>query len=418
MRDEATEPLRLDHAALSDIGLRRSNNQDSMASVVEGDAPRTDRGDLFIVADGMGAHAAGELASRMAAETVAHAYYKIPDLDPPDALRQALLEANTRIHDRGQANPDFHGMGTTASTLALSNGAAWIGHVGDSRVYRLRGGQFDQLTFDHSLVWEMTAAGQLSKDSVSSFIPRNIITRSLGPNAQVQVDVEGPVPLEVGDTFLLCSDGLSGQVSDREMGAILMTMNPQESVRTLVDLANLRGGPDNVTVIVVRVTGAGGEAPVTARPTLRKSSNPWPWLVCGVSAFLAAILLFGQQWAVGGFFAILAGGAATWAFTRSTVSDGPPSDEPASTPAPRGRAPYVSVDSRPSPTLVAEFARLTGQLREAASEEKWRIDWPRFEAMQHSAMAASEQQRLGDALREYSRAISFMMSELRKQTAA
>lgn len=417
MRDEATEPLRLDHAALSDIGLRRSNNQDSMASVVSGDSPRTDRGDLFIVADGMGAHAAGELASRMAAETVAHAYYKIPDLDPPDALRQALLEANTRIHDRGQASPDFHGMGTTASTLALAGGAAWVGHVGDSRVYRLRGAQFDQLTFDHSLVWEMTAAGQLSKDSVSSFIPRNIITRSLGPNAQVQVDVEGPVPLEIGDTFLLCSDGLSGQVSDREMGAILLTMSPQESVRTLVDLANLRGGPDNVTVIVIRVLDQGGAAPVASRPTLPRTTNPWPWLVCGVSAFLAAFLLFSQQWAVGGFFAILAGGAVTWALTRTESRTPAPEDAPQSSPVPRGRAPYVSVDCRPSAALVAEFARLTGQLREAASEEKWRIDWPRFETMQHSAMAASEQQRLGDALHEYSRAISFMMSELRKQTA-
>jgi protein phosphatase len=416
MRDEASEPLRLDHAALSDIGLRRSNNQDSMASVVEGDSPRTDRGDLFIVADGMGAHAAGELASRLAAETVAHAYYKIPDLDPPDALRQALLEANARIHDRGQASPDFHGMGTTASTLALSNGAAWVGHVGDSRVYRLRGGQFDQLTFDHSLVWEMTAAGQLSKDAVTSFIPRNIITRSLGPNAQVQVDVEGPVPLEIGDTFLLCSDGLSGQVSDREMGAVLLTMNPQEAVRTLVDLANLRGGPDNVTVIVVRVLGHGGAAPAAARPTLPRAINPWPWLICGVSAFLAAILLYSENWPLGGFFAILAGGAATWAFTRPDPRAAA-ADEPPVSPPPRGRAPYVSVDCRPSAALVAEFARLTGQLREAASEEKWKIDWPRFEALQHSAMAASEQQRLGDALHEYSRAISFMMSELRKQTA-
>jgi protein phosphatase len=353
----------------------------------------------------------------MAAETVAHAYYKIPDLDPPDALRQALLEANNHIHSRGQASPDFHGMGTTASTLALAGGAAWVGHVGDSRVYRLRGGQYDQLTFDHSLVWEMTAAGQLSKDSVSNFIPRNIITRSLGPNAQVQVDVEGPVPLEIGDTFLLCSDGLSGQVSDREMGAILMTMNPQEAVRTLVDLANLRGGPDNVTVIVVRVVGHGSQVTASARPTLPRAINPWPWVVCGVSALLAAVLLMTGQFLLGGAFAILAGGAVTWALTQGSSKDEPTANEPSASPAPRGRAPYVSVDCRPSASLVAEFARLTGQLREAASEEKWRIDWPRFEAMQHSAMAASEQQRLGDALHEYSRAISFMMSELRKQTA-
>jgi protein phosphatase len=279
------------------------------------------------------------LASRLAAETVAHVYYKVPNLDPPDALRQALVEANTRINQRGEASPDFRGMGTTASTLVLSSGTAWVGHVGDSRVYRLRGGQLDQLTFDHSLVWEMMAAGQLSKDAVSSFIPRNIITRSLGPNAEVQIDVEGPVDVEAGDTFLLCSDGLSGQVSDRELGAILLTMTPQEAVRTLVDLANLRGGPDNVTVIVVRVQGNGAAEPLAPRPTLKRSRDPWPWLVCGVSAFLAAALLATGWLAIGGLFAIVAGAAATWGLTRSTpgAATGPP--DAAVAEPPRGRAP-------------------------------------------------------------------------------
>ncbi len=101
-----------------------------------------------------------------------------------------------------------------------------MAHVGDSRVYRLRGGKYEQLTFDHSLLWEMSASGQFSKDSLPNLVPKNIITRSLGPHKNVQVDLEGPFPLEVGDTFLMCSDGLSGQVKDEEMGAILTRSLP------------------------------------------------------------------------------------------------------------------------------------------------------------------------------------------------
>ncbi len=135
-------------------------------------------------------------------------------------------------------------MGTTASALLLLPQGALTGHVGDSRVYRLRGKCLEQLTFDHSLVWEMSAAGQLPKNALPGFVPKNIITRSLGPHADVKVDLEGPYPLEAGDTFLLCSDGLSGQVSDEEIGALLHCLPPAEAAQVLVDLANLRGGPD------------------------------------------------------------------------------------------------------------------------------------------------------------------------------
>ena len=173
----------------------------------------------------------------------------------PKRSKQAIVEANDQIHERGQASTDFNGMGTTASTLVLLPQGAIVGHVGDSRVYRLRGTTLHQLTFDHSLVWEMKAAGHFSGDEAPPFVPKNIITRSLGPHADVNVDLEGPFPLELGDTFLLCSDGLSGQVTDQEIGLILGSLSPQEAVRALVDLANLRGGPDNVTVLISRVSG-------------------------------------------------------------------------------------------------------------------------------------------------------------------
>ena len=246
----------LQHAAKSDVGLRRANNQDSLAVAPASSQDALEqRGHVFMVADGMGAHAAGELASQIAATAVPLAYQKLADRSPSEALLEAVSDANRQIHNRGQASPEFKGMGTTATVLVLLPQGAVLGHVGDSRAYRLRGNRLEQLTFDHSLVWEMRKAGQIPEEDVPGFISKNIITRSLGPNPAVQVDLEGPFPLAVGDTFLLCSDGLSGQVKDDEIGAILATLPPEEAVQTLVDLANLRGGPDNITVIVARVLG-------------------------------------------------------------------------------------------------------------------------------------------------------------------
>ena len=212
-------------------------------------------GHLFMVADGMGAHAAGELASAIAVDTVPLVYQKYGELPPDQALRRAVQAANDEIYHRGCSSPDFRGMGTTGSALVILPEGAIVAHVGDSRVYRLRGERFEQLTFDHSLAWEMQASADRNKQSLSDYVPKNIITRSLGPNADVEVDLEGPIPIESGDTFLLCSDGLSGPVRDDEMGTIISCMPPEDAAQALVDLANLRGGPDNVTVIVARVKG-------------------------------------------------------------------------------------------------------------------------------------------------------------------
>ena len=148
----------------------------------------------------MGAHAAGELASKLAVDHLPLLYYKHDEFSPPEALEKALQGANQEIFRRGQENLDFHNMGTTCCVLLLLPQGAVIGHVGDSRIYRLRGDEFCQLTFDHSLVWEMRAPDQLDDDDTSlPGIPRNVITRSLGPHPDVQVDLEGPFPIEVGD---------------------------------------------------------------------------------------------------------------------------------------------------------------------------------------------------------------------------
>ena len=178
-----------------------------------------ERGHVFLVADGMGAHAVGELASELAVGIIPHTYQKhVSAGGRRPALRKAFIEANATIHAKGQQNPEFVGMGTTTTALVLRPEGAWVGHVGDSRAYRVRDGQIEQMSFDHSLVWEMARRQGIEPESLQG-IPSNVIIRSLGPEPLVQVDIEGPhATRRPGDIFLLCSDGLSGQVSDARDG--------------------------------------------------------------------------------------------------------------------------------------------------------------------------------------------------------
>src|SRR5262249_45713861 len=174
---------------------------------------------------------------------------------PIAALRKAFVEANLTIHTRGQQNREFQGMGTTGTALVVRPEGVWIGHVGDSRVYRVRNGSIEQLSFDHSLVWELARGHNKNPDELEG-VPSNVIIRSLGPEPLVQVDVEGPHPVQAGDYFILCSDGLSGPVTDREIGAVVSSLPPEEACRFLIHLANLQGGPDNITAIIVHVREA------------------------------------------------------------------------------------------------------------------------------------------------------------------
>lgn len=289
-------PIWMEHlrfAAVSDIGMRRLNNQDASLPLPAADEQSwQSRGHLFLVADGMGAHAAGELASRMAVQAVAHHYQKLVQLPPSESLLRAMEEANAEIHQRGQANSEFHNMGTTCSALLLLPQGALIGHVGDSRVYRMHQGMLQQLTFDHSLLWEMRAAGQITDPNLALNIPKNVITRSLGPQSTVQVDREGPFDVQVGDRFLMCTDGLMARLEDSEIGLLLSALPPQEAAHLFVDLANIRGGPDNITVIVVEMTGdrnAGGTEPLVVRPEIGPVQRP-PislWILLALSALLA-----------------------------------------------------------------------------------------------------------------------------------
>lgn len=265
--------MSLDYCELSDIGRRRSNNQDAKAVVAPWSRDQyRRRGWLLVVADGMGAHAAGEMASAMAAEHVPLTYEKFAARSPPLALRRSIESANAEIHARGESSPDMKGMGTTCTALVIVPRGALVGHVGDSRAYRVRGDRIDQLSRDHSLVWElqdMQAAGRDVPNEAVTAAPKNIITRSMGPHAHVDVDIEGPFPVEEDDVFVLCSDGLSGQVADEEIGLLAATLKPRRAAEALVALSLARGGPDNITVIVARAT----EKEVSK---ISSQDQPWP----------------------------------------------------------------------------------------------------------------------------------------------
>lgn len=292
-------------AVLTDVGLKRGYNQDShYLSKAPNDSQWQELGHVLLVADGMGAHAVGEKASEQAVKTIPHVYSKYVKEGAPESLRKAFYEANSTIHSCGQQNSEFRGMGTTATGIIIRPEGAWIGHVGDSRAYRIRGKFVEQLTYDHSLVWEYARLKKIDPDDVKD-IPSNYINRCLGPEAIVEPDIEGPHQLEPGDVFLVCSDGLTGLVKDTELGLITSCLTTQEACKVLVDLANLRGGHDNITVIVGKFTGG---VQNQSYPKMQDTNNPsfinklvnhlknikpgipW-WFICLMFGLLLAITL-------------------------------------------------------------------------------------------------------------------------------
>jgi serine/threonine protein phosphatase PrpC len=234
-------------------GLRRPKNEDALGHAL------TPWGGVFVVADGMGGHRTGEVAARLAVETVLE---NLRGAEPsPKALLQAFERANERIHQEAQ-RPENRGMGTTATCLLLDLPYALIAHVGDSRAYLLRQGELALLTEDHSWVAERVRQGLLTAEEAKTHRWRNVITNALGSFPQARVDLLG-LKVEPGDVFLLCTDGLSGVLDDRTLKEVLKNFTPEEAAGRLVALANEWGGPDNISVVVVRVPE---ELPKATRP--------------------------------------------------------------------------------------------------------------------------------------------------------
>jgi PPM family protein phosphatase len=240
----------LEHVGRTDVGRQRSVNEDSLVL-----APP-----FFAVADGMGGAKAGEVASAMAAETFEG---EADSGEPAEAqLTRILREANRRIYELAVSDDSHRGMGTTVTAAKVTGDEISLGHVGDSRAYRLRDGELEQVTRDHSLVAELERSGQITPEAAEHHPQRSIITRALGPEPDVQVDTY-TLAGRVGDLFLICSDGLTSMISDEELGSILRSSDSlDEAAESLVRAANQSGGKDNITVVMFRLGNGDGAAEV------------------------------------------------------------------------------------------------------------------------------------------------------------
>jgi protein phosphatase len=233
-------------AALTDVGRRRRANEDCYAIAAELG--------YFVVADGMGGHRAGQLASRLAAESAVAALEALEGSAATltEKLRCTIAAANREIYVAGQAKAEFSGMGTTVVSLLAADGRVALAHVGDSRAYLVRGGRIRQLTDDHSVVGELVRRREITESAAREHPHRHVLTRAVGVRREVAPDL-AELTSSPGDLFVLCSDGLTGLVRDEEIAEAASTGTDLDAIcAQLVDLANERGGEDNITVVLVR----------------------------------------------------------------------------------------------------------------------------------------------------------------------
>jgi PPM family protein phosphatase len=300
--------VKLRAGASTDVGLVRQRNEDAYVA----DYP------LFAVADGLGGHLGGEVASRVAVDTLTEAAKGDgPDEGIPDRLRSAIQRANAEVSERASKDQRLTGMGTTITAVIAGHDRVFLGHVGDSRAYLLRDGELRALTEDHSLVQRMVREGRLTPEQAEIHPQRSVLTRALGIDDDLEVD-QATVEVTAGDRLLLCSDGLTSMVADEVIRKILAGHDdPQAASQALVEAANAAGGQDNITTVVLDVQEAAEPAPAqpadaaareapsrdwTARPTRRGRRLA---VMIGVPVLLVAALLVGarmyldQQWFVG-----------------------------------------------------------------------------------------------------------------------
>jgi len=408
----------------TDVGVKRSHNQDSHGvTLARTEAAWSRRGHLFIVADGMGAHAVGELASKMAVQSIEHTYPRLKEPNPAEALRTAFALANEAVHTKGMQNLEFRGMGTTATALAMLPEGAYVCHVGDSRCYRIRHGVIEQLTFDHSLQWELARQRHVAPEELGH-IPSNVIVRSLGPQAEVKADVSGPSPIDPADRFLICSDGLSGPVKDEELWAAVSTLPGEEACQFLVDLANLRGGLDNITLVLIEAGTGQAAAPSVWRRLLRsayalaaRAPSEWWWFLAGVATagVGAALLRWGElRYNIAILIAALiffgvAFGVSVRRRKKLEAKRLLPEHE-SRVEAPVHRSRNCSFDR----ALIDMVAKEEQRLRELAIEQSWRVAWDRLAPAHQKAEESLAAGDLPSAFREYCRAVSILSVGLRK----
>ena len=245
----------IDVAGISDRGLKRDHNEDVWSAPHPDLAPEqiAAKGRLFIVADGVGGHQAGDVASTMAVEIIQQQYYADPSPEIVASLTAAIQTANEQIEAEASARPARRGMGTTVTAVVLRGDGLTVVNVGDSRTYLIRKGHVRQITHDHTWVEEQVYTGRLTREEASKHPHRNIITRSLGARRDLEIDVFEE-HVRPGDSLLLCSDGLSNMLSDQEIGDLIShAWTAEAAVTELIELTLKRGAPDNVTAVVITI---------------------------------------------------------------------------------------------------------------------------------------------------------------------
>ena len=254
--DVRTPKPGIEAASLTDVGRQRSNNEDSFLYwEPDSDADFRLKGRLAIVADGMGGYEGGQEASRLAVETVRSVYDNAFGGSPQETLVGAMEAAHQNIQRFAQEHPQFYGMGTTCTALSIVDHELIFAHVGDSRLYLIRGESISRLTRDHSYVGRLVETGIVRSEDAESHPQRHILTAALGSGRDVTPHIpEHPTPLDKGDILLLCTDGLWGVVSDSDLARVVQNNPPAEACRKLVAMALDRGGPDNITLLVLRVS--------------------------------------------------------------------------------------------------------------------------------------------------------------------
>jgi len=242
-------------AGLSDVGCQRQNNEDHYSYwEPTNDAEFERKGRLVIVADGMGGHEGGQEASHIAVEAIQETYAAASGGDPQAALAVGFHEAHQRISGHAFQHPELRGMGTTATAAVILANHLYYAHIGDSRLYLLRDGLASRLTHDHSYVSRLVENGTITTEEAEVHPQRHVLTAALGVGLEVSPDApENPVDLKPGDTLVLCTDGLWGMLTEAEIRDGVANCGVDEACRALVALAKKRGGPDNITVQVVRI---------------------------------------------------------------------------------------------------------------------------------------------------------------------
>ena len=294
------EKLFIEYSGASDIGMIRTENQDSFGKFPPDNLDiYSDKGQLFIVADGIGGHAGGKEASSLAVETISNAYFNSLSDETGVALRTAIEAANTAIHQKAQNSEKFGRMGTTCTSMVIKNNAAAIGQVGDSKVYRIEKNKIEQLTMEHTQLNEMLKEKILTEEEAKNYPSKSALSRALGMEEKVKADIIDDIPLKHGQIFVLCTDGLS-KVNKEEILNIVTQNSPEDSCVKLINLANERGGKDNVTVQVLKINAEqispkGSSLEKDKITVERKKKSKWLFII-PVLVILAAIgFLFGNS---------------------------------------------------------------------------------------------------------------------------